>query len=109
VCIFAYGPTGSGKTFTMQGEEDYDKWGIIPRSIEYIFQEIAKMTHYNWSHKIKIRFSEIYNDNLIDLLHSDVKKDEVIDEEISNGPEEIMKLLLRGYEKRKVAGTDCND
>ncbi|EAR90493.1 kinesin motor catalytic domain protein (macronuclear) [Tetrahymena thermophila SB210] len=109
VCIFAYGPTGSGKTYTMQGEEDYNKWGIIPRSIEYIYSEIEKMQSYGWEHKIKIQFSEIYNETLIDLLHPDGKKDEVQDKVITQGPEEIMKLLQKGYISRKVASTDCNE
>lgn len=67
------------------------------------------MQHYGWRHEIKIRFSEIYNETLIDLLHPDTKKDEVIDRDIHNGQDEILKCLQKGYEKRKVAGTDCND
>ena len=39
VCIFAYGQTGSGKTFTMQGGE-MEQRGIIPRSIDLIFEEV---------------------------------------------------------------------
>ena len=40
--IFAYGQTGSGKTFTMMGS--HDEPGIIPLSVNYIFDAISK-TH----------------------------------------------------------------
>ena len=40
--IFAYGQTGTGKTFTMQGErEPPEKRGIIPNSFAHIFGHIA--------------------------------------------------------------------
>lgn len=36
--IFAYGPTGSGKTYTITGgTEKYTERGIIPRTLSYIF------------------------------------------------------------------------
>ena len=45
-CIFAYGQTGAGKTFTMTGAIDpkadnfeTDK-GILPRAIEFIFNQL---------------------------------------------------------------------
>ncbi len=34
VLIFAYGPTGTGKTFTMIGDSSHSNRGLIPRSIE---------------------------------------------------------------------------
>ena len=41
--IFAYGQTGTGKTYTMSGEMDQpDKRGIIPNSFVHIFDHIAK-------------------------------------------------------------------
>ena len=37
--IFAYGQTGTGKTFTITGiENDADLKGIMPRAFENIFQ-----------------------------------------------------------------------
>ena len=38
VCIFAYGQTGSGKTFTMEGGDGGRAAGVIPRTIEKIYQ-----------------------------------------------------------------------
>lgn len=41
--IFAYGQTGTGKTFTMEGvREVAEKRGIIPNSFAHIFGHIAK-------------------------------------------------------------------
>lgn len=40
--IFAYGQTGTGKTYTMEGEDTPEKRGIIPNSFAHIFGHIAK-------------------------------------------------------------------
>lgn len=40
VLIFAYGPTGTGKTFTMLGDNTHANRGLIPWSIEQIFKWI---------------------------------------------------------------------
>ena len=41
--IFAYGQTGTGKTYTMEGERDEpEKRGIVPNSFAHIFGHIAK-------------------------------------------------------------------
>ncbi len=34
VCVFAYGPTGTGKTFTMMGDGSNERRGLTPRAIE---------------------------------------------------------------------------
>lgn len=39
--IFAYGQTGTGKTFTMEGADTPELKGIIPRTIEWIFNNTA--------------------------------------------------------------------
>lgn len=33
VCIFAYGQTGAGKSYTMMGKQEKDQQGIIPQVI----------------------------------------------------------------------------
>lgn len=71
VCIFAYGQTGSGKTHTMTGSLEGHKQqmrGFIPRSIEYIFDqvEIAKINGYEVN--ISVSICEVYNDKIFDLL-----------------------------------------
>jgi len=42
VCIFAYGQTGAGKTYTMEGDLESDNEGIIPRAVRYIFKILDK-------------------------------------------------------------------
>ncbi|KAL6745955.1 kinesin-like protein [Haematococcus lacustris] len=66
-CIFAYGQTGAGKTFTMAGDiRNYVHRGVIPRAIHHIFHE-ADM-RVDKIYKTKVSYLEIYNDQLYDLL-----------------------------------------
>jgi kinesin family protein 15 len=55
--IFAYGQTGTGKTFTIHGtgtdcpeyekSEHYDVRGILPRCFEFIFNSISREKRRN--------------------------------------------------------------
>ncbi|XP_010837460.1 PREDICTED: uncharacterized protein LOC104988021, partial [Bison bison bison] len=40
VCIFAYGQTGAGKSYTMMGKQEKDQQGIIPQLCEDLFSRI---------------------------------------------------------------------
>merc|ERR1712003_299248 len=76
VCIFAYGQTGSGKTFTMEGPSfnKYDEnRGMIPRSVEKIFEHQMRLKEKGWQYECKATYLEIYNEKIRDLL---VKKNE---------------------------------
>lgn len=64
-CCFAYGQTGSGKTYTMFGDEGEIR-GVIPRSVEYLFQKISKLGSLN-EVAVVCSFLEIYNDQIRDL------------------------------------------
>jgi len=64
-CCFAYGQTGSGKTYTMFGEGS-DVRGVIPRSVEYLFQCLAKKSAATEVAMV-CSFLEIYNDQIRDL------------------------------------------
>ncbi|XP_050214103.1 kinesin-like protein KIN-14D [Mercurialis annua] len=69
VCIFAYGQTGSGKTYTMMGKTgDAEQKGLIPRSLEQIFQTSQSLSAQGWKFKMQASALEIYNDNIRDLL-----------------------------------------
>ncbi|KAJ3191216.1 Kinesin- protein 6 [Irineochytrium annulatum] len=73
--IFAYGQTGSGKTFTITGgAERYADRGLIPRALQFIFQEGKKRAGFQFD--VAISYLEIYNENGYDLLDSsrDAKK-----------------------------------
>lgn len=69
VCIFAYGQTGSGKTYTMMGRPDAPgEKGLIPRSLEQIFQTSQSLSAQGWKYKMQASMLEIYNENIRDLL-----------------------------------------
>ncbi|CAF4248994.1 unnamed protein product [Rotaria socialis] len=71
--VFAYGQTGCGKSFTMQGlpAPGSPQRGVIPRSFEHIFEasSVAAGTKY----LIRASYLEIYNESIRDLLGKDVK------------------------------------
>ena len=69
--IFAYGQTGTGKTFTMEGNDNEKDKGIIPRSIDWIFDNIKNYT--NQQFLVRGSFVEIYNEEVRDLLSKNTK------------------------------------
>ncbi|MCL7050855.1 hypothetical protein MKW94_017242 [Papaver nudicaule] len=69
VCVFAYGQTGSGKTYTMMGRpEAPEQKGLIPRSLEQIFQCSQSLKAQGWKYKMQASMLEIYNETIRDLL-----------------------------------------
>ncbi|XP_074660095.1 osmotic avoidance abnormal protein 3-like [Tubulanus polymorphus] len=70
--IFAYGQTGCGKSFSMQGIQDpTTQRGIIPRAFEHIFETISVTEGTKFL--VHASFLEIYNEEIRDLLGKDVK------------------------------------
>ncbi len=71
--IFAYGQTGTGKTFTMEGKpEPPESRGIIPRAFQHIFQ-LIEQTSKNRQFLVRCSFLELYNEEIRDLLSKNVK------------------------------------
>ncbi|KAM4606947.1 kinesin-like protein KIF11 [Polymixia lowei] len=129
--VFAYGQTGTGKTFTMEGErspgeqftwEEDPLAGIIPRTLHQIFE---KLSENGTEFSIKVSLMEIYNEELFDLLSpgEDVterlqlfddprnKRGVVVKglEEITvHNKDEVYQILERGSAKRKTASTLMN-
>ncbi len=68
-CIFTYGQTGCGKTYTMEGTET-DR-GMIPRSVELLFQTVGALARLGWEYSMAFTFVEIYNETLRDLLSAE--------------------------------------
>ncbi|KAJ8042619.1 Kinesin-like protein KIF22-B [Holothuria leucospilota] len=70
VSVFAYGPTGAGKTFTMLGTQKNP--GIIPRSLFTLFREIQRRernaTSSEWKYAVSFSYLEIYQEKVYDLL-----------------------------------------
>ena len=69
--IFAYGQTGTGKTYTMEGTKDETGKGIIPRAIDWIYSNIK--TYANQQFLVRCSFVEIYNEEVRDLLGKNPK------------------------------------
>ena len=69
--IFAYGQTGTGKTFTMEGfarDGNIEARGIIPRAIEQIFGHIQKNGGAKRQFLVRASYLQIYNEQISDLL-----------------------------------------
>uniref|UniRef100_A0A8C2FG42 Kinesin motor domain-containing protein n=1 Tax=Cyprinus carpio TaxID=7962 RepID=A0A8C2FG42_CYPCA len=68
--IFAYGQTGTGKTFTMEGvRNDPERRGVIPNSFEHIFTHISRSQ--NQQYLVRASYLEIYQEEIKDLLSKD--------------------------------------
>jgi kinesin family protein 4/21/27 len=77
--IFAYGPTGSGKTFTMEGYEydknlkpvikDDDRVGLIPRITRSLFEKLKELKNKNIEYTVYCTYVQLYKENIYDLLN----------------------------------------
>ncbi|KAL1290080.1 hypothetical protein AAHE18_20G103800 [Arachis hypogaea] len=91
--IFAYGQTGTGKTYTMEGECKRSKSGpngelpaeagVIPRAVKQIFDTLESQ---NAEYSVKVTFLELYNEEITDLL----------------APEELSKVSLEDKQKKQL-------
>ncbi|XP_057682436.1 kinesin-like protein KIF22 [Corythoichthys intestinalis] len=65
--VFAYGPTGAGKTHTMLGSSEQP--GVIPRALGEVFNLVnAQKEDEGWDYSIGMSYLEIYNEKVLDLL-----------------------------------------
>lgn len=128
--VFAYGQTGTGKTFTMEGYSNDPglQWqsdtsaGIIPRALSHLFDEIRTIDAQEYS--VRVSFLELYNEELFDLLspNDDASKIRLYEDASKKGAviihgleevtvhnkSEVYKILERGSEKRQTAATLMN-
>lgn len=128
--IFAYGQTGTGKTYTMSGDMSEntlgllsDAAGVIPRVLHSLF---TKLESDEAESSVKCSFIELYNEELRDLVAvDDTTKLKIYDDAQKKGHGATMvqgmeesyiksagagiKLLQDGSHKRQVAATKCND
>ena len=65
VCIFAYGQTGTGKTFTMEGS--VSNRGVNYRTLEELFN-VAGQRQGEIKYDISVSVMEVYNEQIRDLL-----------------------------------------
>ncbi|KAK5676679.1 Kinesin- motor protein [Elasticomyces elasticus] len=129
--IFAYGQTGTGKTYTMSGDiadtlPIPDAAGIIPRALHSLFARLSEEDAEKCEYSVKCSFIELYNEELRDLLAVEGSaKLKIFDEANKNGRSTTLvqgmeeshiksapkgiQLLREGSHKRQVAATQCND
>ncbi|TKY48990.1 Kinesin-3 protein [Spatholobus suberectus] len=86
VCIFAYGQTGSGKTYTMMGRPGHpEEKGLIPRSLEQIFQAKQSQQPQGWKYEMQVSMLEIYNETIRDLLSTNKSSSDATPTRMENG------------------------
>ncbi|ESW21682.1 hypothetical protein PHAVU_005G090700 [Phaseolus vulgaris] len=86
VCIFAYGQTGSGKTYTMMGRPGHpEEKGLIPRSLEQIFQAKQSQKPQGWKYEMQVSMLEIYNETIRDLLSTNKSSSDGTPTRVENG------------------------
>ena len=82
--IFAYGQTGAGKTFTMEGVTDEQELrGIIPNSFQHIFEFVGAASDQQFL--VRASYLEIYNEEIRDLLSKDPKNHLELKENMDSG------------------------
>lgn len=122
--IFAYGQTGTGKTYTMDGiAEEPEKRGIVPRAFEHIY-DFATANAETHKVSVSVQYVELYNEEIRDLLlssketpvplklHEHPQKGFIIDgvkSMVANSFEEILKIQKVGFKHRKTRKTAMND
>jgi hypothetical protein len=132
--VFAYGPTGSGKTYTITGRPDnilkYGSGdgsdGIVIRSVEALFDKISQEQRDGLQFKVRASCVEIYNENVLDLFKFKSSKDgknylpvkfdtnrgSFFVGDLSYGKcntvEELLRLYMKALRNRSVASHELN-
>ncbi|KAK6641195.1 hypothetical protein RUM44_012904 [Polyplax serrata] len=109
--VFAYGQTGTGKTFTMVGDkseissktwEQDPSSGIIPRTLSHLFDELKVRAD---EFTVRVSFLELYNEELCDLLapieSDDGKSLKLFEDSMKKGS-----VIVSGLEERTVHNKD---
>ena len=125
--VFAYGQTGTGKTYTMEGErsdfecswQDDPKAGIVPRALDQLFETLNESSSTS---QVAVSYMELYNEKLYDLLNPNDDFASLSIYEDKGGKvkigrlaqvavtkkDEIFEILQKGSAKRQKAATKLN-
>ncbi|KAL2345692.1 hypothetical protein Fmac_006977 [Flemingia macrophylla] len=122
VCIFAYGQTGTGKTFTMEGTPEHR--GVNYRTLEELFR-VSEERQGIVKYELFVSMLEVYNEKIRDLLVENsvepVKKLEIkqaadgtqevpgLVEARVYGTEDVWEKLNSGNRVRSVGSTSANE
>eukprot|EP00198_Chlamydomonas_reinhardtii_P007405 XP_001696741.1 predicted protein [Chlamydomonas reinhardtii] len=119
--IIAYGQTGTGKTFTMEGAMEGPDRGIIPRTVEDIFTFIVNDPEPSSKYLVRSSYLQIYNEVVSDLLKPErsslaIREDrrrgvfvEGLSEWVVRSPAEVYGLIQRGQSLRATGATKLNE
>jgi centromeric protein E len=125
--VFAYGMTGTGKTFSMQGTASSP--GVIPLAITDIFSYIRETPSREFL--LRVSYLEIYNEKIHDLLNAPpagavgpgaMQQEEIklredskrgvyaspLKEEIVQSPTQLLRVIARGDHARRTSSTQFN-
>ncbi|XP_016424868.1 kinesin-like protein KIF19 [Sinocyclocheilus rhinocerous] len=115
--VFAYGPTGCGKTYTMLGTDREP--GIYVRTLNDLFKAIEE-TSDDMQYNVSMSYLEIYNEMIRDLLNPssgflDLREDSKGEIQVAGITEvstinarEVMELLMKGNKQRTQEPTAAN-
>uniref|UniRef100_A0A8K9VG87 Kinesin-like protein n=1 Tax=Oncorhynchus mykiss TaxID=8022 RepID=A0A8K9VG87_ONCMY len=120
--IFAYGQTGTGKTFTMEGVRAVPELrGIIPNSFAHVFGHIAK-AEGDTRFLVRVSYLEIYNEEVRDLLGKDQMQRLEVKERpdvgvyikdlsgyVVNNADDMDRIMTMGHKNRSVGSTNMNE
>ncbi|KAL6447865.1 hypothetical protein ACFW04_000152 [Cataglyphis niger] len=122
VCIFAYGQTGAGKSYTMMGKQEDGQEGIIPQICKDLFRKISYTSNERLKYSVEVSYMEIYCERVRDLLNPKNRGNLRVREHPLYGPyvEDLSKLAVLSYEDihdlidegnkaRTVAATNMNE
>ncbi|XP_065339013.1 kinesin-like protein unc-104 isoform X5 [Cloeon dipterum] len=122
VCIFAYGQTGAGKSYTMMGKQEEGQEGIIPQVCQDLFGRIKSSCSEDIKYSVEVSYMEIYCERVRDLLNPKNKGNLRVREHPLLGPyvEDLSKLAVTSYQDihdlidegnkaRTVAATNMNE
>ncbi|KAJ3304161.1 Kinesin-like protein kif3b [Kappamyces sp. JEL0829] len=118
--VFAYGQTGTGKTFSMEGIRNVPELrGIIPMAFDHIFGHIEN-AGAGVQFLVRASYLEIYNEEIRDLLNINGKRLEIkerpdtgvyvkdLSSHVIKTIEEMDQLMSMGNKNRSVGFTEMN-
>lgn len=132
-CVFAYGQTGTGKTFTMEGvrnttggdkamlaAENDELEGIIPRAFDQIWFSIDRSENMNFL--VAVSYLEIYMEELRDLLKPnghkplELREHEQFGVHVPNlhsvlckNVDDMLNIMAQGNKNRTIGRTNMNE
>lgn len=116
---FAYGQTGTGKTFTMEGtRESAEQKGVVPRTFEQIWSHINRTQNMNFL--VAVSYLEIYMEELRDLLkpgnnHLELRERENgicvpnLHSVLCKSVDDMLKVMNVGNKNRTTGFTNMNE